>query len=168
MRTSLIVAISKNNVIGRDGQLPWHLSDDLKRFKRLTMGHHIVMGRKTYESIGRPLPGRTSVVITRQSDYRPEGVVVAHDIPAAFEVIENETETFIIGGAEIYRGTLSRVARIYLTTIDVEVAGDAFFPPLARENWTVVETASGPADSRNNYAHTFEILDRSSRVVGQE
>jgi dihydrofolate reductase len=166
MRTSLIVAISKNNVIGRDGQLPWHLSDDLKRFKRLTMGHHIVMGRKTYESIGRPLPGRTSVVVTRQGDYRPEGVLVAQNIPAAFELINDETEAFVIGGAEIYQGTLARAERIYLTTVDVEITGDAFFSPLAPEDWTVRETASGVANSKNDYPHTFEILDRSSQVPG--
>ncbi len=131
MRRSALVAMAKNRVIGRDNTLPWRLSADLKRFKQLTMGHTLVMGRKTYESIGRPLPGRRMVVITRQPGFRPEGVQVVHSLEEALAAAPaDEQELFIGGGAEIYRQAMPLTDRLYLTVIEREVEGDAYFPEL--------------------------------------
>lgn len=160
MRTSLIVAMQRNGVIGRDGDLPWHLSADLKRFKQLTMGHHIIMGRKTFESIGRLLPGRTSVVVTRQPDFQAAGAIVTHDVNDAIAAASDDEEAFIIGGAEIYHQALPLVDRIYLTEVEADVAGDARFPEFDRSQWTVVERTEYPADERNDHPHTFTVLDR--------
>ncbi|MDP6469021.1 MAG: dihydrofolate reductase, partial [Pirellulaceae bacterium] len=125
MRTSLIVAIANNDVIGVNGDLPWKLSDDLRRFKQLTMGHSIIMGRKTYESIGRLLPGRTSIVVTRQKAYSVKpGALLAHSVTAAVDLARESSEVFIIGGAEIYRVALPLVDRMYVTAVAAEVAGD--------------------------------------------
>jgi dihydrofolate reductase len=140
MRRSALVAMAKNRVIGRDNTLPWRLSADLQRFKRLTMGHTLVMGRKTYESIGRPLPGRRMVVITRQPDFRPEGVQVVHSLEEALAAAPaDEQELFIGGGAEIYRQAMPLTDRIYLTVIEREVEGDAYFPELDLGGWMLVE-----------------------------
>jgi len=126
----LIVAMSTNRVIGRSGDLPWHISDDLKRFRRLTTGHTIIMGRKTYESIGRPLPDRRTIVITRQTDYHPEGVDVAHSLDEAIAMAASDSQAFICGGGEIYQQAVDRVDRIEMTLVFAEVEGDAFFPEL--------------------------------------
>ena len=140
MRRSALVAMAKNHVIGRDNTLPWRLSADLKRFKQLTMGHTLVLGRKTYESIGRPLPGRRMVLITRQSDFRPEGVQVVHSLEEALAAAPaDEQELFIGGGAEIYRQAMPLTDRIYLTVIEREVEGDAHFPELDPSAWRLVE-----------------------------
>jgi len=160
MRVSLIVAMQRNGVIGRDGDLPWHLPADLKRFKRLTMGHHIIMGRKTFESIGRLLPGRTSVVVTRQSDFAAAGAVVTHSLNDAIAASSDDEESFIIGGAEIYQQALALVDRIYLTEVDADVAGDARFPNFDRSQWAVVERTEHPADERNDHPHTFTVLQK--------
>jgi dihydrofolate reductase len=160
MRISLIVAMSENRVIGRQGQLPWRLSADLRRFKRLTMGHHIVMGRKTFESIGCLLPGRTSVVVTRQPDYAAEGAVVASDLKEALARCRDDDEVFIIGGAEIYRLALPHVHRIYLTRVHACIEGDTHFPGFSRDQWQQLETQHYPADEKNQYEHSFEIYDR--------
>lgn len=162
MRLSLIVAMSENGVIGRDGDLPWRLSADLKRFKKITMGHHIVMGRKTYESIGRLLPGRTSVILTRQPDLTAEGAVVAHSLDEALEIARDDDEVFVIGGAELYDRALPRVDRIYLTLVNAHVAGDTTFPEFEPSDWKVIEKTSHDADQRNELPHTFTILDRVS------
>lgn len=144
MRISAIVAMAANRCIGKDNALPWRLPADLKRFKQLTMGHTLVMGRKTYESIGRPLPGRSTIVVTRQRDYAPEGVQVAHSLEQALELARGD-EVFIAGGADLYRQAMDQVRRLYLTRLDREYAGDAFFPALDLSGWKLVEEAHHPA-----------------------
>jgi dihydrofolate reductase len=160
MSASLIVAMTPNHVIGHQGQLPWRLAADLQRFKRLTMGHHIVMGRKTYESIGRLLPGRTTIVVSRQTSLQVPGALVVPSISAALEQAAIDPEIFFIGGAEIYRAALEVVNRIYLTIVHAELEGDAHFPPLDLGQWQVDQEESRPADDRNEYATTFRVLTR--------
>ncbi len=160
MRVSLIVAMDRSGVIGRDGGLPWHLSADLKRFKQLTMGHHIIMGRKTFESLPRLLPGRTSVIVTRQTDFQAAGAIVTHDLNEAIAASRGDDEAFIIGGAEIYQQALPLVDRIYLTEVAADVAGDVRFPEFERSQWTAVERTEHPADERNDHPHTFTVLER--------
>ena len=132
---SLIVAMARNRVIGSNNTLPWHLPADLKHFRGLTMGHHIVMGRKTYESIGKPLPGRTSVVVTRNPDYAAPGAIVVNSLQAAFAACSNDTEIFVIGGAELYRQAITLADRIYLTEIAADIRGDAYFPEFNPGEW---------------------------------
>jgi dihydrofolate reductase len=127
---SLIVAMARNRVIGRGNALPWHLPADLRRFRDLTMGHPVIMGRKTFESIGGPLPGRQTIVVTRQERYAAPGCVVVHSLAAAFAAADCADEVFICGGGELYREALPLVGRIYLTVVELEVAGDTFFPEL--------------------------------------
>ncbi|MGP1718518.1 MAG: dihydrofolate reductase [Methylophilus sp.] len=134
---SLIVAHADDRVIGRNNQLPWHLPEDLKRFKQLTMGHHIVMGRKTYESLGRLLPGRTTVIVTRDLGYKVEGAKVVHSIPEALAACAGDEEPFLIGGAELYVQALPHVTRLYLTRVHTQVEGDAFFPQLKMSEWAL-------------------------------
>lgn len=173
MEISLIVAVAENGVIGREGALPWRLSHDLRRFKRLTMGHHLVVGRKSYESIGRPLPGRTLLIVTRQPDYAPPAaapgddrgsVAVVHSLDAACERARRagESELFVAGGGEIYRLALPRADRIYRTRVHVRSDGDVTFPQLAGEEWTVRESERYGTDERNEYPTTFERLERAS------
>lgn len=159
-RKSLIVALAENRVIGRDGRLPWHLSDDLRRFKQLTMGHTIVMGRKTFESIGRPLPGRTSIVVTRQPDYHPPGVIVAGSLDDALRLAADAAELFYVGGGEIYRQVLTLVERIYMTRVDAQVTGDTVFPELAPDEWRLVERAEHAADEKNDFPFSFLVYER--------
>ena len=160
MKLSLIVAISNNGVIGHKGQLPWHLSADLQRFKRITMGHHIIMGRVTYESIDRLLPGRTSIILTRQQDYAIEGALVAGSITAACDLAAADEEAFIIGGSSVDESARDIVDRIYLTRVLADVQGDTFFPPLELAEWKLVESEDRSADDRNAHDHRFEVYDR--------
>jgi dihydrofolate reductase len=160
MRLSLIVAVSENNVIGRGGRLPWHLSADLKRFKRLTMGHHMIMGRKTFESIGRLLPGRITVVLTRQAAYPAEGAMVAGSLDEALSRISGDGEVFIIGGAELYRSALHRVSRIYQTVVHAQVEGDTCFPEVDWTHWLWLEDVRFAADEDNDYDYSFRVYDR--------
>lgn len=134
-RVSLLVAVARNGVIGNKGKLPWHLPADLKRFKELTMGHHIIMGRKTYESIGRLLPGRTTVIVTRRPDYHVPGAIVAHSLEEAIAACKGDDEIFVVGGAEIFREALPIAGRIYATEIHTEVEGDVFFPEWNKSDW---------------------------------
>jgi dihydrofolate reductase len=157
---SLIVAASTNNVIGAQGELPWRLSDDLKRFKALTMGKPIVMGRKTWESIGRPLPGRQNIVITRQEGYVAEGCDVVDSPEAAIEAAGDAAEIMIIGGSHIYDAFLPRADRIYLTRVHAEVEGDAFLPELHAEEWRADSTENHAADDKNDYETEFVVLNR--------
>lgn len=136
---SLIVAVAKNGVIGVDNTLPWHLPEDLKRFRALTMGHHIIMGRKTYDSLGRLLPGRTTVIVTRNKNYQVEGAVVAHSLEAAIKACGGDDEVFLIGGAELYQDGLKRANKLYLTEIDASYEGDAHFPAFNVTDWQLVE-----------------------------
>lgn len=146
MRLSAIVAMAANRVIGAGNQLPWRLSADLARFKRLTMGHTLVLGRKTYESIGRPLPGRTFIVVTRQRDYAPAGVTVAHSVDEALALARarGDDEVFIAGGADIYAQTMDRIDRLYLTRIERDVPGDTYFPEVDLSGWRLVEEERHP------------------------
>lgn len=134
-RVSLIVAMAKNRVIGINNTLPWRLPADLKHFKALTMGHHIVMGRKTYESIGKPLPGRTSVVVTRNPKYTVPGVIVVNSLQAAISASGDDAEIFVIGGAELYLQAIALADRIYMTEIDSDISGDAYFPEFKLDEW---------------------------------
>jgi dihydrofolate reductase len=143
--------------IGKNNQLPWSLSDDLKRFKALTMGHHIIMGRKTYESIARLLPGRTMVIVTRNPEYDVAGALVANSLPMALEIAEksNESEVFIVGGAEIFAETLPLADRIYLTLVHSNVDADVFFPEFDHDDWIGKETSFVDANDKNEYPMSF-------------
>jgi len=153
--------MANNGVIGVNGDLPWKLSADLRRFKQLTMGHSIIMGRKTYESIGRLLPGRTSIVVTRQKAYSViHGALLAHDLPDAVELARDSSEAFIIGGAEIYRVALPLVDRMYVTVVAAEVAGDTFFPDWDPARWLLIEQTDHVADQRNAFDYSFRVYDR--------
>ena len=161
MKISLLVAASQNWVIGREGDLPWKLSSDLKRFKRLTMGHPIIMGRKTYESIGRLLPGRTTIIVTRQADYAVEGATIAHTAGEAITACDGAEEAFVVGGAEIYKLLLPWAERIYLTKVHVMIPdGDTFFPLVDFSEWDLEQDEEIPADEKNQYATRYEIWDR--------
>jgi dihydrofolate reductase len=157
---SLIVAMARNRVIGADGRIPWHLPNELKLFKSLTMGHHIVMGRRTYESIGRLLPGRTTVIVTRQHDYNVPGAIVAHSVEEALAVCAGDDEIFVIGGAELFRDTLPIADRLYLTVVDAEPKGDTFMPDFEAGKWREVKTESFAPDTRHAYGYRFSILER--------
>ena len=157
---TLIVAVADNGVIGRENGLPWHLPEDLKRFKRLTLGKPVVMGRKTYDSIGRPLPGRHNIVITRDAEYRPAGVTVVHGIDDAERAAAGADEIMIIGGAELFRLFLPRAGRVHLTRVHGEVNGDVFWPALDESRWQVVHREELAADERHAYAMTFEIWEQ--------
>jgi dihydrofolate reductase len=132
---SLIVAYSTNQVIGVDNTMPWHLPEDLKRFRALTTGHHIIMGRKTYESLGRLLPDRTTVIVTRNQDYKVEGAVICHSLEEAVQACTHDDEAFIIGGAELYQKALDFVSKLYVTEVHLEIEGDAFFPKVDEKIW---------------------------------
>ena len=157
---SLIVAMDPRRVIGDAGGLPWRLSSDLRRFKRLTMGHHLLMGRKTWDSIGRPLPGRTSIVITRGDLSLPEGVLQAGSLEAAIELAGDDPEPFVIGGAQIYRLALPRASRLCLTEVLSEVPGDTYFPEIDWSQWEEQSREQHPASERDEYAHLFRVLRR--------
>jgi len=157
---SLIVAVSANDVIGAEGELPWRLSDDLKRFKRLTMGKPIVMGRLTWESIGRPLPGRQNIVLTRQADFDASGCDVVTSPAAALRVAADAAEIVIIGGSQVYDLFLPKAGRLYLTRVHAEVDGDAFFPAIDEEAWTLVDSESHTADDANEFDFEFRTYER--------
>ncbi|MGI9204205.1 MAG: type 3 dihydrofolate reductase [Woeseiaceae bacterium] len=157
---SLIVAVSANNVIGAAGDLPWHLSEDLKRFKAITMGKPMIMGRATFASIGRPLPGRRNIVMTRNSDFLATGCDVVTSMDEALAVAGSVDEVMVIGGGAIYALFMPKADRIYLTRVHVEVQGDTFFPQLDADGWRVTESADFPVSDDRSLAYTFEILER--------
>jgi dihydrofolate reductase len=157
---SLVVAATENDVIGRDNGMPWHLPDDLKYFKARTMGKPMLMGRKTFESIGKPLPGRTSLVLTRDATWRADGVVVVGSLDEALAWARNVPELCAIGGAEIFRLVLPLARRLFLTRIHAAVPGDTFLPKIDLNEWREVERAEHPADDRHAYAMSFITLDR--------
>jgi dihydrofolate reductase len=157
---TIIVAVADNGVIGRDNALPWHLPEDLKRFKRLTMGKPIVMGRKTFESIGKPLPGRLNLVLTRDTNYQREGVTVVHDVDAALAAAVGAGEVMVIGGADLFRSFLPRSMRVHLTRVHGDVAGDIRWPPLDETRWHRTAAEDFPADERHAYATTFELWEK--------
>jgi dihydrofolate reductase len=160
---SIVVACSNNNVIGKSNGLPWYLPADLRRFKELTTGHTVAMGRKTYESIPekfRPLPHRKNIIITRDQNFSATGATVVHSIQEAIEAAGNE-ELYIIGGAEIYRQAMSIADRIYLTEVDANIDGDTFFPNINLEEWHETTREPHEKDEKNPYDYTFVIFDRS-------
>lgn len=152
---SLIVAASDNDVIGHDGQLPWRLSADLRRFKRLTMGHHLIMGRKTFESIGRPLPGRTTIVLSRQPDYAPDGVVVARSLEEVLQLVAADPEPFVVGGGEIYRLLFPAVGKIYLTRVHCFIEGDTLFNFVRWDDWDISVHEAYFRDAQNEHDYSF-------------
>jgi len=160
MKISIIVAMAANGVIGRDNQLPWHLPADLKHFKQTTMGKPILMGRKTWESIGRPLPGRTNIVITRDSTYSAAGCEVVNSIDAAITAAGEQDEVMVIGGAELYRQVLPDTDTIYLTRIHKAFDGDTHFPDIRNTEWHQVERVDHEADEKNSHDYSFIRLDR--------
>ena len=166
MKTSMIVAMAQNRVIGRNNSLPWYLPNDLKYFKQVTMGKPILMGRKTFESIGKPLPGRTNIVMTRNQNWSAEGVKVVSSLDAAVALaqaiaeIDGQDELMIIGGDQIYQSALSSVDRIYLTEVHAEVEGDAYFPVFDRDGWDIVVCKDSVAEGANPYDYSFVVLDR--------
>jgi dihydrofolate reductase len=157
---SLIVAMAHNGVIGRDNALPWHLSEDLKRFKACTLGKPILMGRKTFESIGRALPGRANLVLTRDRQWSAPGVIAVHTVDEALVRTAATPELVVIGGAEVYRLVMPFARRIYLTSVDADVEGDTHFPAFDPTQWADVECSTHPADAKNDYAVTFVTLER--------
>lgn len=164
MRVALIVAVAANGVIGRGDELPWRLSEDLKRFKRLTMGHHLIVGRRTWQSIGRPLPGRRMLVLSRRGLELPAAVQPASSLDDALTIAREagDDETFVAGGAEIYALALPHADRIYWTEVHSEVEGDVLFPPFRAEQWRELERISGTVDERNAVPHTFVVYERLS------
>jgi len=164
MIISIIVAVAENNAIGYDNHLLWHISEDLKRFKSLTTGHHIIMGRKTFESVGKPLPGRINIVISRQANYRVEGCLVAKSLEEALELAKQDTEVFIIGGGEIYKEALSISDKIYLTRVHAGFAGDTFFPELNLSEWTTDSVQKGKPANDDGLGYTFINLVRDVKA----
>jgi dihydrofolate reductase len=162
MRVSIIAAQAENGIIGRGGQLPWRLKADLQRFKKLTMGHTVIMGRKTWDSIGRPLPGRRMIVVSRQLGYQAEGVEVVTSLDDALARAQSagEEEAFVIGGAEIYRLALPKADRLYMTLVLADVIGDTKFPEVDWETWARIESESHDADSDNEYPTLFYTFER--------
>lgn len=155
MRISIIVAFDRNRLIGQNNALPWHLPADLQHFKKLTMGHHMVMGRKTFESIGKPLPGRTSVVVTTDPMWVYPGCISAPSLPLAIEACEGATEVFLIGGARIFKEGMQYAHRIFVTRIDHEFEGDTWFPEIDENVWKEVNQEHHRKDDRNAWDYTF-------------
>jgi dihydrofolate reductase len=162
MTLSLLVAADENNVIGKDNKLPWHLPNDLKYFKNLTWGMPILMGRKTFDSIGQALPGRKSIVITRNKDWKHENVEVVHSIEEAINSAKADDikEIFVIGGAEIFSSSFHNADRIYLTRIHHQFDGDVYFQELPANDWALIQNKFCHADDKNAYSHTFQVWDK--------
>jgi dihydrofolate reductase len=159
---SLIVAMDERSGIGKNNQLPWHLSSDLKRFKKLTMGHFIVMGRKTHESIGRALPGRQTIVLTHREDFRSDDCHIAHSLDEAIQLAEKagESELFIIGGGEVFSQAIDRADKIYLTSVHTDVKADVFFPWVDPSAWEMTSKESYAQNGQDDHASTFKIFQR--------
>jgi len=161
-RLSLIVAVAKTGVIGAAGQIPWHLSSDLRRFKKLTMGHCLLMGRRTFQSLGRVLPQRRHIVLSRDPSFHPPGVEVAASWDQALALAEGEEEIFVIGGEDVYRTALPYVDRIYLTIVPQEVAGDTYFPLEEIRGWNLIDEEHIPAGPGDDCDHIFRVLERDN------
>ncbi|WP_257667684.1 dihydrofolate reductase [Parapedobacter tibetensis] len=157
---SIIVAAAENNAIGKDNELLWHLPNDLKFFKQTTTGHPIIMGRKTFDSVGKPLPHRRNIIITRQPDYVIEGAEVVQSLEEAVACCKGRTEVFIVGGAEIYRQALPLVSRVYLTRVHASMEGDRYFPELDENEWVLVSSESHLPDERHAHGYTFMVYER--------
>lgn len=169
MIISMIAALDKKRGIGRGGRLPWHLSTDIRRFKALTIGHHVIMGRKTFNSIGRPLPGRTNIVVTRKRSYQPEGVLVVHSIKDAIKTAKQngETEAFIIGGGQLFTQALALADRLYLTHVHTESQADTFFPELS-DQWSVISMEEVPEGEKDDFSTTLIVYKRIENSLLQD
>ena len=172
MHIALIWAMSRNGVIGRGNRLPWRLPKDMQFFMATTMGKPVIMGRRTFESMKAPLPGRTNIVITRNADYHREGIKVAHDLSAALALaeaqclIDGRDEIMVAGGADIYRLALPVATRLYVTTVDADLDGDTFFPEIDFKQWREVRSESFPADAANSYPFTIAVFERPGPAPG--
>ena len=162
MNISIIVAITENNIIGRDNGMPWHLPADLKYFRERTTGHHIVMGRKTFESIGggRPLPNRVSIIITKQKDYKANGCLIAHSLEEAIEIAKGQDELFIIEGKQIYDQSLALANKMYITRIHTHIDGDTSFPQYDENQWEMTSYTEREADGKNAYPLSFLVFEK--------
>jgi dihydrofolate reductase len=167
MIISIIAAVAENSVIGANNQLIWHLPEDLKYFKKITMGKYILMGRKTWESIGKPLPGRTNIIITKNPDYKAEGCLIFHSLHEAVDYSESQEqdEIFIIGGGKIYRNALKLTNKIYLTKVHTKCRGDAFFPELNNNEWEIIDKVKYKKDDRHPY--DFDMLQLIRKTKNQ-
>lgn len=157
---SFLFAMGKNRVIGRDNEMPWHLPADLARFKKMTMGHTVVMGRKTHESIGKALPGRKNIVVTRNMDYKAEGCIVVHSVNEARECFDDNEEIFVIGGTKLFNAFYPYADRLYVTYINEEFEGDTFFPEIEDDRWKRTSAEKGIKDEKNPYDYSFIVYDR--------
>jgi len=161
MTITLIAAVAENNALGKDNQMIWHLPDDFKRFKQLTTGHHIIMGRKTFESLPGMLPNRTHVIITRQTDYKYEGCIVVNSLDEALAACPQDEEVFIIGGGEIYKQAIDKADKIELTQVyGTSPDADAFFPEIDKTEWNLVEEMHHPVDEKHKYKFSFQTFER--------
>jgi dihydrofolate reductase len=167
MIVSAIVAVAKGNVIGFEQQIPWYLPGDLAWFKRTTLNHHIIMGRKSFLSIGRPLPNRTNIIVTRNPFFLADGCVVAFSIEHALEIAfdNGETEAFIIGGGDIYTQSMQYWDKLYITEIDAEVEGDTHFPSISLEDWNLIFEEAHSADEKNEFNYTFRVFERNQAAL---
>ncbi len=159
-RIAIIVAMGKNCVIGANGAIPWRLPNELQLFKRVTMGHHIIMGRKTWESIGRLLPGRTTVIVTRQRDYAVRDAIVVNSLTAAITQCAGDEEIFVVGGGELYREALPLANRLYLTVVDVAPAGDTVMPEIDYTQWREISAEQHAADEKHAHRYRFSVYER--------
>ena len=160
MQLTAIVAMSQNRLIGKDNHLPWHLPADLRHFKALTLGKTILMGRKTYESIGRVLPGRRNVILTRNLEYQVKDALIIHSLAEVLRKFDSEEEIMVIGGSELYREILPKLKQIYITIVKTELEGDSYFPALSEKEWRQVSCEEHAADAENVYAYSFTLWER--------
>jgi dihydrofolate reductase len=166
MKISLIVAMASNRVIGLNNKMPWHLSADLKKFKKITMGSPVLMGRKTYESIGKPLPGRTTIIVSRNLEYQQDGCLVFNDLETALKkACESAKEIFVIGGSDLYEATLPIAGAIYLTIINREFHGDTFFPDIDLNDWSEVEREDVKDDPDVAFSYSFLKFERANQFI---
>ena len=152
---TMIAAIGKNGELGKDNELIWHLPNDLKRFKKVTSGHHVIMGRKTFESLGKPLPKRTNIIITRNADYNAEGCVIANSLDEALEAAKSDENPYILGGAQIYKQAIEIADILDLTLVDAELNADAFFPEIDMSIWKETSRQNFKADEKHQYNYSF-------------
>lgn len=157
---TLIAAAGENNELGKDNDLVWHLPDDFKRFKKLTTGHHIIMGRKTFNSFPQTLPDRTHVVLTRKDNWKKEGVIVVHSLERAIEVSSDDPQPFVIGGGEIYKQAIDRADKIELTRVHGTFEADTYFPEIDKDKWKLVAEEFHPKDEKHNYSFTYLTYER--------
>ena len=160
MQLSIIVAMDRNRVIGRGGALPWHISSDLKNFKKITMGKPILMGRKTHDSIGKPLPGRENIILTNNKKYSAEGCTVKNTLDEVYSYCEEQLELVVMGGAILYSQTLDKADKLYITEVNASVNGDTFFPEYKSSQWREISRESFNADENNEFDYSFTVLER--------